>query len=186
MAPVPPNEAHRHPRSCAGRAIQPTPASRGSLSRALALAIATGGGSGYAPVAPGTAGSAVGVLLFWPLAALPPALYAATAAGTVGLAVWAADEACRAWGTEDDGRIVIDEIAGQLVALAPLLWLGRAHSLAWLVTGFVTFRVFDVWKPGPIRWLDENVSGGAGVVLDDLLAGAFAAAMLAALVGVLS
>jgi phosphatidylglycerophosphatase A len=133
-----------------------------------------------APVAPGTAGAAVGVALFWPLSALPPALFALTLVGTVGLGIWAADLAEREWDRKDDGRIVIDEIAGQLVALSPLLFLGRSHSLPWLVTGFVAFRVFDVWKPGPVRWLEQNLRGGAGVVMDDIAAGAFAAAVLAA------
>ena len=159
----------------------PTQAARSSLSRTLALAIATGGGAGYAPVASGTAGAAVGAVLFWPLAALPLWLYALTAVGVTFLGIWAADLADRAWGTKDDGRIVIDEIAGQLITLLPLLPLGRARSLGWIVTGFVAFRVFDVWKPGPARWLEENMPGGAGVVLDDVMAGGFAAAAVAAL-----
>jgi len=163
-----------------GRAIQ-TPAPRSSVSRALALAIATGGGAGYAPVAPGTAGAAVGVALYWPLAALPLPLYAITAVGVTALGIWAAELAERTWGTKDDGRIVIDEIAGQLISLIPLLvFRGHSHSLAWIVTGFVAFRVFDVWKPGPARWLEENLPGGAGVVMDDVMAGVFAAALLAA------
>jgi phosphatidylglycerophosphatase A len=127
----------------------------------------------------------VGVVLFWPLSALPLGLYAATVVGTVCLGIWAADLAEREWGQKDDGRIVIDEIAGQLIALAPLLVLGGADSLAWIVTGFVAFRVFDVWKPGPARWLEENLSGGAGVVMDDVMAGVFAAAAVAVLAALL-
>ena len=150
--------------------------------RAIALAIATGGGAGYSPVAPGTAGSAVGLLLFWPLASLSLPLYAVTVTGTVCVAIWAAEQMCRLWNTQDDGRIVVDEIAGQLVTLAPLLFLGRAHSFGWVVTGFVLFRCLDVWKPGPVRWLDQNLHGGAGVVLDDVLAGVFGAAGLGVLV----
>ena len=150
--------------------------------RAIALAIATGGGAGYSPVAPGTAGSAVGLLLFWPLASLSLPLYAVTVTGTVCVAIWAAEQMCRLWNTRDDGRIVVDEIAGQLVTLAPLLFLGRAHSFGWVVTGFVLFRCLDVWKPGPVRWLDEHLHGGTGVVLDDVLAGVFGAVGLGALV----
>jgi phosphatidylglycerophosphatase A len=150
--------------------------------RAIARAVATGAGAGYSPVAPGTAGSAVGVLLFWPLASLSWPLYAVTLAGTVCVAIWAAEQMCRLWNTQDDGRIVVDEIAGQLVTLAPLLFLGRAHSFGWVVTGFVLFRCLDVWKPGPVRWLDQNLHGGAGVVLDDVLAGVFGAAGLGVLV----
>ena len=132
-------------------------------------------------MAPGTAGAAVGAALFWPLAALSLPLYAVTVTGVTFLGIWAADVADRSWGTKDDGRIVIDEIAGQLIALAPLLVLGGSRSLGWIVTGFVAFRVFDVWKPGPARWLEENMPGGAGVVLDDVMAGGFAAAAVAAL-----
>jgi phosphatidylglycerophosphatase A len=150
--------------------------------RALAHVVATGAGSGYSPFASGTAGAAVGVLLYWPLAALALPVYLVTAAGTIALAIWSADVMTRVWATEDDGRIVIDEIAGQLVTLAPLLALGQARSLGWVVTGFVLFRVYDVWKPGPVRWLEENLPGGAGVVMDDVLAGVFGAVTLAVLV----
>ena len=149
---------------------------------AIARAVATGGGAGYFPAAPGTAGAAVGRRLFWPPAALSLAVAAVTVTGTVCVAIWAAEQMCRLWNTQDDGRIVVDEIAGQLVTLAPLLFLGRAHSFGWVVTGFVLFRCLDVWKPGPVRWLDENLHGGTGVVLDDVLAGVFGAVGLGALV----
>ena len=148
---------------------------------AIALVIATGAGSGYSPVASGTAGAAVGVLLFWPLAALSLPVYAVTVVGSIGLAIWSAERMCQAWGTEDDGRIVSDEIAGQLVTLLPLVAIGRPVALGWVVTGFVLFRVYDVWKPGPVRWLEENLPGGIGVVLDDVLAGVFGALTLAML-----
>lgn len=91
------------------------------------------------------------------------------------LGIWAADVAERAYGRKDDGRIVIDEVAGQLLTLLPLIPAGRAWSPGWLVTGFVAFRVLDVWKPGPVRWLQDNLRGGAGVVLDDVMAGAIGA-----------
>jgi phosphatidylglycerophosphatase A len=125
------------------------------------------------------------VLLYWPLAALTLPVYLVTAVGAIALGIWSADLMTRAWATEDDGRIVIDEIAGQLVTLAPLVALGNPRSLSWVVTGFVLFRVYDVWKPGPVRWLEENLPGGAGVVMDDVLAGVLAAATLAVLVLVL-
>lgn len=155
------------------------------LARALALVLATGGGAGFSPVAPGTAGSAVGVLLFVPLASLGLPLFAATAVGVVALGIWAADVAERVYGRKDDGRIVIDEVAGQLLTLLPLLPAGRVRSWPWLVTGFVAFRVLDVWKPGPVRWLQDNLRGGAGVVMDDVLAGLFGAAGMAAALALL-
>lgn len=149
--------------------------------RVFALVLATGAGSGYSPVASGTAGAAVGVLLFWPLAGLSSPIYAVTLLGVVALAVWSAEVATRHWATDDDGRIVSDEIAGQLVTLAPLVFFGNPRSLGWVVTGFVLFRVYDVWKPGPVRWLEENLPGGFGVVMDDVLAGVLGAVTLAAL-----
>jgi phosphatidylglycerophosphatase A len=103
-------------------------------------------------------------------------------AGITGLGVWAAGETQRATGLHDDGRIVIDEVAGQIVALAPLVLAGSLPRAAWavlVVTGFVTFRVFDVWKPGPVAWAERSLPGGAGVVADDLLAGVLAALVLA-------
>jgi phosphatidylglycerophosphatase A len=133
-------------------------------------------------VAPGTWGSALGVLLYLPLCAAGPLLYALAVALLLGAGTWAAGEVERASGTKDDGRIVIDEVVGQLIALSPLL--AQPQDLRpplWLVTGFVAFRVFDVWKPGPARWAERRFSGGAGVMLDDVVAGAFAALLLCAL-----
>ena len=152
-----------------------------SFVRIVALVVATGAGSGYAPIASGTAGAAVGALLFWPLAALSLPVYIVTVVGAIGLAIWAADRMTEHWATEDDGRIVADEIVGQLVTLTPLAAEGRARSLAWVVTGFVLFRLYDIWKPGPVRWLEENLPGGAGVVMDDVLAGVLGALTLTAL-----
>jgi phosphatidylglycerophosphatase A len=141
----------------------------------VALLIATTGGAGYMPVAPGTAGAAVGVVLYPLLTGLGPWLYALTLLALLSVGVWAADEAERVFGRKDDGRIVIDEVVGQLLALAPLLWLGVGTGWPWLVTGFVAFRCFDIWKPGPARWAERRFDGGAGVMMDDVVAGALAA-----------
>ena len=147
----------------------------------MAIFLATGAGAGHGPIAPGTWGSALGVALALPLAAGGPGLYAAVLVCLLAAGIWAADEAERVYAREDDGRIVIDEVVGQLLALTPLLDEPAAmHSPLWLVTGFVTFRVFDVWKPGPARWAERRFSGGTGVMLDDVVAGAFAALVLAA------
>ena len=143
--------------------------------------LATGGGAGYAPVAPGTFGSAVGVLVYLPLASLDSGLYSITVLALIFLAIWAADEAERVFARKDDGRIVIDEIVGQLLTLAPLVLLApriELRSPLWLVTGFVLFRCLDIWKPGPVRWAEEHFRGGAGVVLDDVVAGLFAGVVL--------
>jgi phosphatidylglycerophosphatase A len=144
--------------------------------------LATGFGLGYAPFAPGTFGSALGVVLALPLLRAPLPVYALAAAAIAGLAIWAAGVTQQATGRHDDGRIVADEVAGQIVALAPLCLAGALPRTAWaalIVTGFVTFRVFDVWKPGPVGWAERSLPGGAGVVADDLLAGALAALVLA-------
>ena len=142
--------------------------------RRLPIWIATAGPAGYAPVAPGTVGSAAAIVLYLPFVSLGPALYLLTVAALTALGIWAADEAERAFGQKDDGRIVIDEVVGQLLTWAPLVILAPSvspFSPFWLVTGFVAFRVLDIWKPGPVRWAERNFRGGAGVVLDDVVAG---------------
>lgn len=136
---------------------------------------------GLAPLAPGTAGAGVGVALFLLLfAGLPVALFLLSVATLTALGIWAADAMQRATGLVDDPRIVIDEVAGQLLTLAPLVVLGRPTNSFLVVTGFVLFRLFDVWKPGPVHWIETHVPGGAGVVLDDMMAGALAGLGLAA------
>jgi phosphatidylglycerophosphatase A len=140
--------------------------------------VATAGGAGFAPLAPGTAGAAVGVVLHLLLATLGPWLYALGAVALLSLGIRAADAAERFYGRKDDGRIVIDEVVGQLLALAPLVLQGDRSPWLAVVTGFVAFRVFDVWKPEPVRRA-ERLAGGAGVMLDDVVAGAFAAPLVA-------
>jgi phosphatidylglycerophosphatase A len=144
----------------------------------VARILATAGGAGYAPIAPGTFGSAVGVVVFVPLSALHPLLFALTTAALLALGTWAADCAERFFGEKDDGRIVIDEVVGQLIALSPLLCfadLAGTALLALLGAGFLLFRLFDIWKPGPVAWAERRFAGGAGVMLDDVAAGALAA-----------
>lgn len=148
---------------------------------ALALALATAGGVGRAPAAPGTFGSALALLLYFPLAALGPLGYGLAALALLAAGIPAAAAAERIYGRRDDGRIVIDEVVGQLLALGPLLLappLARGHLFALLVAGFFAFRLFDIWKPGPVRWLERRIAGGWGVMLDDVAAGALAAAAL--------
>ncbi len=162
-----------------------------SSKTTLAVQLATAFGIGYGPIAPGTWGSAATLPLFAVLVLFPPWLYAASVLALLLLGIWAADEAERVFGTEDDSRIVIDEVVGQLLTLAPLL-LARGRSLGLLhwcvlaVTGFVVFRVLDIWKPAPVRWAEQRFRGGAGVMLDDVVAGALGAlVMVAVIVGAL-
>lgn len=153
-----------------------------------AVWIGTAGGFGYAPVAPGTFGSGVGVVLLLACAGLGAsvAAYAVLGVGVALLGLWSAGRCEEAFGQADDGRIVIDEVSGQLIALAPLLGVevASAAGFAWVVTGFVAFRVFDIWKPGPVRWAERRFQGGLGVMADDWLAGAMAAVLLAAVLAV--
>ncbi len=115
-------------------------------------------------------------MLFSPVG---PALFALSWAALLALGVWAAERAEHIYG-RDDGRIVIDEVVGQLLTLAPLLAFGRP-SLGALVTGFVTFRLLDIWKPGPVGWAERRFEGGMGVMADDVVAGALGAAVIAGL-----
>jgi phosphatidylglycerophosphatase A len=148
--------------------------------RVLAVAFATAGGVGFVPLAPGTCGAGLAIAIFVLFSPVAPGLLALTWLALVGLGAWAADAAEGVFGP-DDGRIVIDEVAGQLLALSPLLAAGAERRAAWLVTGFVLFRVFDVWKPGPVRWAERRFGGGVGVMMDDVVAGLLAGAVLAGL-----
>ena len=143
----------------------------------LAKAISTALGAGYSPVAPGTCGTLVTIPLAWALAGVPLAAYLAITVAIIGIGIWAADRADRAWGTHDSGRIVIDETAGYLVTMA---LVPRDHWLP-LVVGFVVFRALDIIKPPPVRWLDENLPGGFGVVIDDVAAGVMGMLIMLAL-----
>jgi phosphatidylglycerophosphatase A len=152
--------------------------------------VASVAGIGLAPRAPGTAGAAFAAAIFVLLSLLPRGLGAAAlgllCAAGFAAGVWAAKVLEAATGREDDGRIVLDEFVGQLVTLAPLLALpgwrlgADAAGLVPVVTGFVAFRVLDIWKPGPVGWAERRFSGGLGVMLDDLVAGALGALALGA------
>ncbi len=151
--------------------------------RPVAIILATAGGAGFAPIAPGTFGAAVGVALCWLAVGqgVSLAVYLLATALVTAVGVWACSAAEAAFERKDDGRIVIDEVAGQLLALAPVLVWARGDAfIPSLVTGFVLFRVFDIAKPGPVRWAERAVPGGAGVMADDVVAGLLAGALLAA------
>ena len=156
--------------------------------RPPAVWISTVFGVGYAPVAPGTFGSALAVLAFPALLRLGPAAFVLAIVLVTAVGVWASERSESYFGTTDDGRIVIDEVAGQWIALLPLIVFpgsgayelsGNPHQLGMLVTGFVLFRGFDIWKPGPVRWAERGFRGGIGVMADDVVAGVLAALVLA-------
>jgi phosphatidylglycerophosphatase A len=135
--------------------------------------LATGLGLGLAPIAPGTFGSLPGVALAWGLAAVGgwPTLLAG-AVVVAGAGIWAAEGVARRLGRDDPGEVVVDEVAGQMVTL-----LGLPPSPLVLVAAFLLFRLLDIVKPFPARSL-EALPGGLGIMVDDLVAGAYACAIL--------
>jgi phosphatidylglycerophosphatase A len=147
------------------------------IGATIAKAVATAGGAGYSPIAPGTCGTAVTIPLAWALADVPIWAFIGAAVVITFIGVLAAHYADRAWGTHDAQRIVIDEVAGYLVTMIPV----DKHHWGTLLTGFVVFRFFDIVKPPPVRWLDENLPGGWGVVFDDVAAGVMGAIVMAVL-----
>ena len=148
----------------------------------LALAIATCG-VGYLPVAPGTWGSLVGLGVFFLLrisvennllfaVVLLAAILLRTVAG-----IWAASQTERLSGRKDPGKVVVDEVAGQLVSTLPLVLMSTSAWQMWIIVSFILFRFFDIVKPYPARQL-EGLHGGLGIMCDDLVAGVYAAAIV--------
>ncbi len=131
--------------------------------------LSLGFGSGLAPSAPGTAGTVAAIPLYLLLSPLPPVHYLAAVLVLFGLGVWLCHRTAEALGVHDHPAIVIDEFVGFLItmAVAPAGWY-------WVLAGFVLFRLFDIVKPWPIRWIDRRVGGGFGIMLDDVLAGIYA------------
>jgi len=142
----------------------------------IAVAFATAGGVGFAPKAPGTAGSLVGVLIYLLLQVLHAGAYYLHAIiffFIVG--IWASSRVEHMWG-HDAQRIVIDEVVGQMITFG--IAAGRYSLSAFYVAlGFGLFRLFDIVKPFPVRHL-ERLKGGLGVVMDDVGAGLYALAVL--------
>ena len=131
--------------------------------------IACGLGSGAMPVAPGTFGTLIAVPLFLLLQPLTYELYIFITVVLFLVGIWLCHITARDLGTHDHAGIVWDEIVGFLITMigAPIGWL-------WIAVGFILFRLFDILKPWPIRWIDKRVGGGFGIMLDDLLAGIYA------------
>lgn len=141
------------------------------------LLISTGLGIGYIPLAPGTFGSLLGVVLHVLLYLVGgPAAALAGLLAVTALGFWAAGAAERHFGRRDPGNVVVDEIAGQMLSL---LFLPLTPGVA--VAGFLLFRLFDIVKPFPARQL-EALPGGSGIMADDLMAGLYANLILQALV----
>lgn len=137
--------------------------------RALAVVVGTGCGAGFSPFASGTAGSLVGVALYVPLAAagLPAVGIGAVLLFAAG--IWAAGVCGERYGAHDHGRIVVDEIVGQVITLASF-----PAQPGWLLAGFLLFRGYDIVKPFPANRIDRQWNTPFGVMADDVVAGVYA------------
>ena len=135
--------------------------------------LALGFGSGAAPFAPGTAGTLAAIPLYLLLAQLPLSAYLALLAVICLSGIWICGKTAKDWQVHDHSAIVWDEFAGFLVTMiaAPVSWV-------WVILGFLLFRLFDIWKPYPINLLDKHVSGGFGIMIDDILAGLYSLVIL--------
>lgn len=139
--------------------------------------LGVGFGSGLSPRAPGTVASlAVLVLLpLWLWIGFWPSLLLIILMNIVGTPI--CGRCAEIMQVHDDSRIVWDEFAGQSIVLLPLLYIGAVNLLT-VLAAFILFRIFDIWKPWPIRAADKHIHGGFGIMLDDILAGIIAAIVL--------
>jgi phosphatidylglycerophosphatase A len=135
--------------------------------------LAAGFGSGLAPRAPGTFGSLAALPLWWVLHWLSWPWYGLIVALAFVAGIYICGRTAADLRVHDHSAIVWDEFVGLWIALALV-----APRWEWVIAGFLLFRLFDIWKPWPIRWCDRHVHGGFGIMLDDVLAGALALAVL--------
>lgn len=135
--------------------------------------LATGFGSGLSPIAPGTMGTVIAIPFYLLLAEFELIHYLMICVAGFVVGIWLCDRTAKDMGVHDHGGIVWDEMIGFLVSMiaVPSGWY-------WILAGFILFRLFDILKPWPISWLDRRVSGGFGIMLDDLVAGLFAVIIL--------
>ncbi len=131
--------------------------------------LAFGFGSGLFPKAPGTMGTLVAIPIFILMSQLTLINYLILLILLVIISIYICGESAKMLGIHDHGGIVLDEICGYLVTMifAPASWQA-------IVLGFILFRIFDIFKPWPIKFLDKQVTGGVGIVVDDLMAGIYA------------
>jgi phosphatidylglycerophosphatase A len=139
--------------------------------------LAFGFGSGLAPFAPGTAGTLAVIPIYLLMQPLNLLQYGVLLGVICIIGIWICGESSRRLGVHDHGGIVWDEFAGYLITMfaVPFAW-------QWIIIGFLLFRLFDIWKPWPIRYIDKQLTGGLGIMLDDILAGIFAAICLQILI----
>lgn len=136
--------------------------------------LATGFGSGLFPWMPGTMGSLAAIPFWWLMRFLPLPMYVLLMMSGIALGIYLCHRTARDMGVHDHGCIVWDEFIGMwitLIAVPQAEW-------QWVAVGFILFRLLDIWKPWPVRWFDRNVQGGMGIMMDDIVAGIIAAALL--------
>lgn len=131
--------------------------------------IAFGFGSGAAPFAPGTFGTLAAIPFYYLLRLLPLYGYLIFLVAFIVFSSWLCDKISRATHTNDHPGMCIDEFAGFFVTM-----IAAPPGFTWIVLGFLLFRFFDIYKPWPIRYVDEHIHGGFGMVFDDVLAGLYA------------
>ena len=139
--------------------------------------LAFGFGSGLSPKAPGTAGTLAAVPFFYLLSFLNNIEYLIVLSVVIAVGVWLCDESSKMLGVHDHPGIVWDEFAGFFITM-----IAVPVTVSTVVAGFLLFRVFDILKPWPIGWLDKKVTGGLGIMLDDIVAGCFSLGVLQLLV----
>lgn len=130
------------------------------------VCIALGMGSGLSPSAPGTAGTLASIPLFLLIQDLSLTLYATITLVIMISGIWICSYTSRKLGVHDHPAIVIDEVAGFLITMFAV-----PDGWQWVFAGFILFRFFDVVKPWPISWIDKNIHGGFGIMIDDVVAG---------------
>ena len=138
--------------------------------------LSLGFGSGLSPYAPGTAGTLAAIPVFWLMASLSLELYLGIVVLLFIVGIYLCQQTTNKLGAHDHSAIVWDEVVGYLLTMiaVPFDW-------RWVIVGFFLFRLFDVWKPWPVRLLDRHVGGGLGIMLDDVGAAVYAALSLHAI-----
>jgi phosphatidylglycerophosphatase A len=144
-----------------------------SFNKHLIEFLATGGWIGHAPVAPGTFGSLAALPLCWMLSCLSFGSEIVVMGILIGASIWISHAAEKMDSQDDPKHVVVDEICGMAVALSGLPFIPVI-----VIGAFALFRMFDIVKPFPIRWVDRKVPGGLGIMLDDILAGMLANMLL--------
>ena len=151
-----------------------------NIRSTIVIGAATAGFVGKIPVAPGTFGSMLGVLIYYGMTFIPVFAAFFLITGFILFSMWIAGEAEKLLGGKAPGCIVIDEVAGMAVTFFAL-----PMTMPVGVLGFLLFRFFDILKPFPIRFLEQKIPGGAGVVIDDVVAGVMSNILLRIIIAAL-